>query len=260
MKALHRLGVNVAKADENGYTPAHWAALFGQAGALETLHQLGVSLTEPGPGGRTPFDFAVGRERSDALAALIDVGVPIPQPLPQGLGEVGSQRVNQAVMQAVIARLKEAHKTGLDEVADDLTCPVSKMHFDTKGPYRPVSWTDGGQTTVLTASAATEILKGPNPRHPSTRRIVSVEEGAALMDSEAFQRGDWNRLYLLKNVREVMLDLGPDGQPRQLRPRDVVRPPAAPQEVPQWRAVLDQQTTPTSGAGQGPRRDAGAAL
>ncbi len=247
-------GVDLNAANHEGHTPANLAARHGHTEFLQRLREHGVDLSQSPAEGMAPAQVAAEHDQIDTLATMIRWGVAMPQTWPPHLAETGPQRVNQAAVAAAIAELDAGGGMEHTNLASDLTCPVSAAAFGTEGPHRPVRWTDGATSIVMSASVATEILRGTTPKHPLSRQLVSPEDCVGVVESPAFRDGDAQRLAQVRAVRDEMLAGGPE-QGRLDRLVQAVK--AAEASVPQWQRVLDaDQQRVAAGADAAPARAA----
>ena len=82
LRALHELGgdaaASVAAAEDDGWTPAHYAADNGHKGCLRVLHKLGgeaaASLASANARGRTPAHLAADKGHKGCLRVLHELG------------------------------------------------------------------------------------------------------------------------------------------------------------------------------------------
>ena len=51
----------------SGYTPLHWASLYGHVGVITALLAAGADKTIENKGGRTPYDWAKNQDTEIAL-------------------------------------------------------------------------------------------------------------------------------------------------------------------------------------------------
>ena len=252
-------GVDLNSATRKGYTPANLAARHGHTEFLQRLREHGVDLSQSPADGMAPAQVAAEHDQIDTLAAMIRWGVAMPQTWPAHLAEVGPQRVNQAAVAAALAELEGSKDVNHTNRARDLQCSINFTAFGTEGPQRPVRWIDGSANLVLSDAAATEILSGPTPKHPTSSRVFTAVETVALMTSGEYVGGDPERLAKVRAARDEMLAGAPDeGRLGRLMGR-------GPDQESQWQTVvrLDQERQAAgivagagAGAGAAPARTA----
>lgn len=254
LRVLHASGVDMTAVNRSGDAPAHLAAAHGAVDAMFFLHGVGVDLSGSDAAGMAPLHVAAEDDQIPTLATLISRGVPMPGTWPPHLAEIGRQRVNQAAVAAAIAEFEGSANVKVKNMAYELMCPVSMAAFGTEGPNRPVRWTDGASSIVMSASAALNMLGVDTPKHPISGRVLTPEECLAVVESEAFAQGDAQRLAQVRAARDVMLAGGPEvGRLDRLME-------AMP---PEWQRVLQADQRRVAGADSGagapsaPERPAG---
>ena len=77
LRVLHELGVSLAAAAKEGFTPAHSAAQEGQEGCLRVLHEFGISLAAATEDGFTPAHSAIPAGQEGCLRVLHELGVSL---------------------------------------------------------------------------------------------------------------------------------------------------------------------------------------
>eukprot|EP00854_Cymbomonas_tetramitiformis_P034701 gene34701-biopygen35777 len=71
------ISADLSHADNDGNTPAHRAAMVGEADSLRVLHELGVDLSHADNEGRTPVYGAAAGGHVEALRVLQDAGADL---------------------------------------------------------------------------------------------------------------------------------------------------------------------------------------
>ena len=74
IQALLEAKADPNKADRNGQTPLHWAAIAGNPYDLQALLDGGADPNRANRNGHTPLYIAVANKNSDAVQALLDTG------------------------------------------------------------------------------------------------------------------------------------------------------------------------------------------
>jgi ankyrin repeat protein len=78
---LHQLladsSANISAGDENDRTPLHYAAIYGNIGAIQALVAAGVDLESRDAPGGTPLHLASEEGQVAAVSYLLDLGSPI---------------------------------------------------------------------------------------------------------------------------------------------------------------------------------------
>jgi ankyrin len=78
---LHQLladsSANISAGDENDRTPLHYAAIYGNIGAIQALFAAGADLEPRDAPGGTPLHLASEEGQVAAVSYLLDLGSPI---------------------------------------------------------------------------------------------------------------------------------------------------------------------------------------
>lgn len=74
LMAFSDLRARIAARDDEGWTPLHWAALYGHAECAGFLLAHGAEVDAVSAAGETPLMIAAESRRKNALAVLLDAG------------------------------------------------------------------------------------------------------------------------------------------------------------------------------------------
>lgn len=74
LMAFPDVRTRIAARDDEGWTPLHWAALYGHAECAGFLLAHGAQVDAASNAGETPLMIAAESRRKNALAVLIDAG------------------------------------------------------------------------------------------------------------------------------------------------------------------------------------------
>lgn len=230
IKALHDGGADLGAADLSGSTPAHSAAGLGRWRSIAALAERDANLSAPDHTGSTPAHAAalLGHER--AILALYEAGAdlfqtdrngkkPVDLAASQGKSEVATllagyeQSRDLGVVLTALSD-SQAHQN----LALDLQCPVFAKPYARVGSFRPVRLPDGHGTSgqvlrgsVISAEAAQRILSQHRPLDPLTRATFTLVEPIDFLASQAFLRGDRQRLAMVRAALETAKkDMAPE--------------------------------------------------
>jgi len=114
-------------------------------------------------------------------------------------------RVKSVVVDALEASKDRRHQN----LGADLRCPISFEPYTTRGMFRPVRLPDGATETgqrlpgsVLCATAARKWLDAKRA-DPLTRTPLDAATVRSFLASDAFRRGDPERLRLVERVQQA---------------------------------------------------------
>merc|ERR1711879_638727 len=74
VRCLHKLGAPLTEKDDDGNTPAHFAALKGNEAMVRCLYKCGAPLTEKDDDGHTPAHIAALEGHVAELRRLLKLG------------------------------------------------------------------------------------------------------------------------------------------------------------------------------------------
>jgi hypothetical protein len=228
--ALHAGGANLSAADLSGRTPGHYAAGLGHWRSIAALHTGGADLSAPDQTGTTPAHAAAYSGHERAILALYKADAdlfhtdrngkkPVDLAASQGKTKVANLLAgyedSRDLGEALTALSdSQAHQN----LAVDLQCPILAKPYARLGNFRPVRLPDGHGTSgqvlrgsVISAEAAQRILSQHRPLDPVTRATFTLVEPKDFLASQAFLRGDPQRLAMVRAALETARkDMAPE--------------------------------------------------